>query len=319
MTAPALEVRDLEVRLGGAAVLSGVDLTVAPGEVLALLGPSGCGKTTLLAAVAGFLTPAAGEILLDGVVVSTRHRVVPPERRSIGFVFQSYALWPHLSARETVAFPMVAAGVPGDEAERRTDEILAALGLAALGGRRPAELSGGQQQRVGVARALGRDAALFLLDEPTAHLDAATRLAAEAEIAVQRRVRGAAAVHATHDPAEALGVADRVAVMRGGRIVQCADPVTVYQQPADGWVAAMTGVASVVTLPGRGRVVIRPEWVRLGDGDAATVSAVRFRGPHVDLTLDTPHGDVVARVVGSLGHRVGDVVRWDADTWPVPD
>jgi ABC-type sugar transport system ATPase subunit len=315
--AAALEVRRLVVHAGGFEILSGVDLTVDVGEVVALLGPSGSGKTTLLAAIAGFVPVSSGEIRIDGEVVGEG---VPPERRSIGFVFQSYALWPHLDARDTVAFPLRVAGVGSEEAGRCADEMLAALGIAELAGRHPSEMSGGQQQRVGVARALVRDARLYLLDEPTAHLDAVTRAAVEAEIAAQRVRRGAAAVYATHDPAEALGAADRVALMRSGRIVQTGTPVDVYERPVDEWAARMTGTVSVVEgWRGAGRVAIRPEWVRLGGTRSATVAAGWFRGSFTDLLLATAMGPIAARMPGPPRQAVGDAVTWDADrVWPLP-
>ena len=330
MTRPAaLEVNGLVVRIGAHEILSGIDLSVAAGEVVALLGPSGSGKTTLLSAVAGFLSSAAGEIRIAGELVSSPDRQAPPERRSIGFVFQSYALWPHLTARETVAFPLRAAGIGEDDAGRRADDILTALGIAELAGRRPADMSGGQQQRVGVARALARDAGLYLLDEPTAHLDAATRRAAEAEIAAQREARGAASLYATHDPTEALGLADRVALMRSGRIVQTGTPVEVYERPVDEWAARLTGPVSVVegSWPAgdaggtrHGRVAIRPEWVRLEGSTPATVAAVRFRGSFTDLTLDTAVGTIEARMPGAPQQRRGDAVTWEASrVWWLPD
>lgn len=305
---PALAVRGLHVALGGAPVLAGVDLAVAPGEVLALLGPSGSGKTTLLGTIAGFIVPSLGEVVVDGVVVAGDGHHLPPEQRRIGFVFQSYALWPHLTALDTVAFPLRMAGSGDGDARRRAGEILEALGIGDLGGRRPAQLSGGQQQRVGLARALARDASLFLLDEPTAHLDPATRAAAEALIAAQRALRGAAAVYATHDAAEALGVADRVALLRDGRIAQVGTPKEVYEQPRDEWAAVLTGPVSVVDLPGSGRVALRPEWVRLDGEHPGTVTAVRYRGPHTEIHLDTPYGPVQA--IGDGDHHPGDPVSW---------
>ena len=221
-------------------------------------------------------------------------------------------LWPHLTALETVAFPLRVAGVGDAEARRRAGEILAGLGIAGLADRRPAELSGGQQQRVGVARALARDADLYLLDEPTAHLDASTRAAAERLIDDQRAARGAAAVYATHDPAEALGTADRVALLREGRIVQIGSPREVYEEPVDEWAAVLTGPVSIVAWPGTGRVAIRPEWVTL-DGDLpATVADIRYRGSHTDVTLDTGVGPILARVGGAAGPQPGDAVRWSA-------
>jgi len=312
----ALEVRGLIVHAGSHEILSGVDLEVEAGEVVAVLGPSGSGKTTLLSAIAGFVPVSAGEVRIGGQVVGSE---VPPEKRSIGFVFQSYALWPHLDARDTVAFPLRAVGVDADAARRRADKLLDAMGIAELAGRRPAEMSGGQQQRVGVARALARDATLYLLDEPTAHLDAATRRSAEAEIAAQRAARGAAALYATHDPAEALGAADRVALMRSGRIVQVGSPIEVYERPVDEWAARMTGTVSVIAGES-GRAVIRPEWVRLDGGRRATVIAVHFRGSFTDLTLSTEVGDIEARVPGPPRHRVGETVGWEAErVWGLPE
>jgi ABC-type sugar transport system ATPase subunit len=312
----ALTLAGVVVHAGGREILSGIDLTVGAGEVVALLGPSGCGKTTLLSAIAGFVPITSGEIRMNDEAVG---HDVPPERRSIGFVFQSYALWPHLTALETVAFPLRVAGVDAAEADRRAATFLRALGIPELAARRPAEMSGGQQQRVGLARALAREARLYLLDEPTAHLDAATRRAAEAEIAAQRASRGAAALYATHDPSEALGAADRVALMRSGRIVQVGSPVEVYEQPVDEWAARMTGPVSIVAWKGDTRVAIRPEWVRLGGTQPATVTAVSFRGSFTDLTLATALGDIEARVPGPPRHQPGESITWEAErVWALP-
>lgn len=318
MTA-ALSIRGVGFSIDGVPILTGIDLEVGSGEVVAVLGPSGSGKTTLLSVIAGFVVPDSGEVVIGGRTVTGPGGHLPPERRGIGFVFQSYALWPHLTAAETVAFPLRVAGMSAAEADRRAGEILDTLGIGDLGGRRPAELSGGQQQRVGVARALARDADLYLLDEPTAHLDGATRIAAERLIDAQRTARGAAAVYATHDAAEALGMADRVALLREGRIVQVGSPRQVYEEPVDEWAAVLTGPVSIVPeWPGVGRAAIRPEWVTL-DGDLpATVADVRYRGSHTEVTLDTGSGSILARVGGESDRRPGDAVRWSATrVWPL--
>ncbi|HSG78929.1 MAG TPA: ABC transporter ATP-binding protein [Acidimicrobiia bacterium] len=329
----ALEITGLHVTLDGHPVLRGLDLTVAPREVMALLGPSGSGKTTLLSTVAGFVEPAGGTIVVGGRTVSGAGIHEPPEARDLGFVFQSYALWPHLSALDTVAFPIEAGGGSRPEARRRAKRVLDALGIGELADRRPADLSGGQQQRVGLARALARAASLFLLDEPTAHLDGPTRGAAEALIARQRREAGSAAVYATHDPGEAFAVADRVALLRDGAVVQVGAPEAVYAHPVDAWAARLTGPVSVVEVhqragavvvgeaempadgagDGPATVAIRPEWVRLGGPAPGVVQATRFRGPHTDVTLDTPVGEVEVRVAGRPAPRAGERVGWTVD------
>ncbi len=245
---PAVSCRGLTIAYGPTTVVFDLDLDVARGEMLALLGPSGCGKTTILSALAGFLPIAAGEIRIGGRVVADARRHVPPDRRDVGVVFQGYALWPHLDALDTVAYPYRRRGLGAAEARRRAGAILELLGIARLASRRPAELSGGEQQRVGLGRALAREASVYLFDEPTAHLDATLRDRLQLEIAGHRRRTGAAAVYATHDTAEALAIADRVALLRAGRLVQEGTPTDVYERPVDLWAARLTGLASIVDL-----------------------------------------------------------------------
>ncbi len=330
-----LVVRSLRAGYGDVVVLDGFDLELAEGEGLALLGPSGSGKTTLLHCIAGFVTPTAGSVSIDGRVVASPEVDVAPERRPVAMVFQHYALWPHLRAWENVAFPLRRQGRSASEARREALELMERLGIGRLADRRPAELSGGQQQRVGLARALARDARLFLFDEPTAHLDTELRIAVQEEIADRRRQAGAAAVYATHDAAEALAVADRVALVRDGRVVQSGTPRDVYERPVDLWAARLTGPASVVDLvvavaghpatvevagrtlplrlggavgPGRYRAVVRPEWVHLGGGLPGSVTAVWYRGSYTDYRLATPVGILEARALGAPRRRVGDRV-----------
>lgn len=336
--APALVCEGLTVSYGDVTVLDGLDLTVAAGETVALLGPSGSGKTTLLYAVAGFVEPTSGEIVLSGTPVHGR-RGVPPEGREVGLVFQNYALWPHMDARETVAYPLRRRGMDRGSAWRRAQELLETMGIGDLAGRRPDQLSGGQQQRVGLARALARDARLYLMDEPTAHLDAPLRAALQREIATIRQRTGAAALYATHDASEALAVADRVALLRHGRLMQIGTPVDVYERPVDLWAAELTGPVSVLEAPvvaaGHGvlsmrlgdttvevaapdgpstdrtaRVLVRPEWARLGgDGVAAELTGVSFHGPHTDHHLATPAGRLTVRTAGLARARAGEAVR----------
>jgi len=292
-----------------------VDLVVAAGEVLALLGPSGSGKSTLLHAVAGFQAPSAGRILLDGREIATPSRVVPPERRDVGVVFQHYALWPHLSALDTVAYPLRRGGESRAQARRMALEILERLDVGHLRDRRPAELSGGEQQRIGLARALARRPSLYLFDEPTAHLDTHIRAVFLEELVSRQRAGGAAAVYATHDAEEALGLADRVALLAGGRIVQTGTPAQVYAEPVDLWAARLTGPASVLDTPA-GEVLVRPEWAALGGDQRGTVAQVWFRGPHSDYLLDTAQGRLLVREPGPPTHPVGEQVGWTAKrTW----
>jgi iron(III) transport system ATP-binding protein len=253
----------------GRPALAGLELRVAPGETVALLGESGSGKTTLLNAIAGFVSPLSGEIWLSGQLASGRGRLVPPERRRIGMVFQDHALWPHLSVLDTVAYPLRRTGAGRADARRAARAILDQMGLGPLAERRPGQLSGGEQQRVGLARALACAPALYLFDEPTAHLDASLRAQILDEVARRRAADGAAAIYATHDAAEALAIADRVAVLHSGRLAQTGPPAVVYAEPADLTVAALTGPMSVLHAPvcaaGAGRYA-----VTVGD-DRATV------------------------------------------------
>ncbi len=337
-------------------VLARVDLTVPAGEVVAVLGPSGSGKTTLLDAVAGFVAPTAGEIWLSGRLVSTARRCVPPERRRVGMVFQNYALWPHLRVVDIVAYPIRRHGVATAPARRRAMELLARVDIAGLAERRPAELSGGQQQRVGLARALAADPEVFLFDEPTAHLDAHLRGVVLAEVARQRAGTGAAALYATHDSAEALAIAGRVAVLHSGRVVQTGTPAEVYARPVDLIAARLTGPVSVITArviaAGPGTVAIeiggvpttvscaasgpppdapisivtvlvRPDWASLGGDLPGRVVAVRFGGPHTDYQVDTPAGGILIRENGPPRHTAGAAVTWTLrQAWlapPAPD
>jgi iron(III) transport system ATP-binding protein len=316
---PALEVTGLEVAYDGTTALRGVSLSVAPGEVLALLGPSGSGKSTLLHAVAGFLEPRAGSIRLGGTTVAGNGRPLPPERRDVAVVFQNYALWPHLSALETVAYPVRRRGASRTEARGAAMTILERLRIAHLADRRPAELSGGEQQRVGLARALARQPSVYLFDEPTAHLDTHVRGVFLEELVARQRDSGAAAVYATHDAEEALALADRVALLREGRVLQAGTPRQVYEEPVDLFAARLTGPASVIDAPdGGGKVLVRPGWARLGGSLEAELCAVWFRGPHSDHLVASPLGELLIREPGPPRHQVGARIGWTLrHGWPL--
>jgi ABC-type Fe3+/spermidine/putrescine transport system ATPase subunit len=234
-------------------------------------------------------------------------------------VFQNYALWPHLTALDTVGYPARRRGTGRTEARAEALAMLERLRVAHLADRRPAELSGGEQQRVGLARALARRPSLYLFDEPTAHLDTHVRAVFLDELAGRRRDTGAAALYATHDAEEALGLADRVALLHEGRLLQVGTPEEVYDRPVDRFAARLTGPASVLASPdGGGDVLVRPGWARLGGPLDADVRAVWFRGPHSDHLLGTALGDVLVRAPGPPQHAVGDRVGWTlARSWPL--
>lgn len=344
--APALECRELAVGRGATPVVEGIDLEVAPGSSLALLGASGSGKTTLLDTIAGFIPPLRGQILLAGRNASDPRHRDPPERRSVGVVFQHYALWPHMSVLDIVGYPARRTGSGRAEARAAAAALLEQLGISALAQRRPAGLSGGEQQRVALARALARRPALFLFDEPTAHLDAHLRAVVLDEVARRRAESGAAAVLATHDAAEALALADTVAVVDRGRLIQAGSPQEVYECPADLAVARLTGTACVLAAEARPRdaataeitiggataavacaarrcgprLLVRPDWAALDGPFEAIASRVRFRGPHTDYTLDTAAGRLELRAAGPPRHAAGEHVTWSlARVWPLPD
>ncbi|NUH40195.1 ABC transporter ATP-binding protein [Streptomyces samsunensis] len=308
--AATVEFRRLRREFGKTVALDGLDLTVRPGELLALLGPSGCGKTTALRLLAGFEHPDAGEVLVDGQDVTG----VPAHRRDAGMVFQSYSLFPHLSAVDNVAFGLRMRKVRTAERRSRAAELLELVGLGDKGERFPHQLSGGQQQRVALARALALRPRVLLLDEPLSALDAKVRLTLREEIRRLQRELGITTLFVTHDQEEALSMADRVAVMRAGRLEQCAPPSELYGRPATAFVAEFVGTMSRIPghldgttvevlgqrLPADGEVpatpevdvLVRPEAVHVaaeGQGDARVV-ATAFLGATTRLTVRMADG-----------------------------
>lgn len=316
-TAQDLSVRGLCKSYGHVPVLCGVDLSVHAGTLTAILGPSGCGKTTLLRLIAGLERPDEGTVAVGDTVVADRAVALPPERRGLGYVAQEGAIFPHLDVAGNVGF-----GLP--RAKRRSgrvEEMLDLVGLSGLGRRLPHQLSGGQQQRVALARALAPAPALVLLDEPFAALDAGLRATMRADVRAALSATGTTALLVTHDQTEALSLADRVAVLRRGRLVQNATPQELYRTPVDTDVAGFVGQAML--LPGRARdgfaecvlgrlplpaaqrglvggvtVLVRPEQlactVAANGGLCAEVSGVTYYGHDADLHLRLPDsaGDV---------------------------
>jgi iron(III) transport system ATP-binding protein len=233
---------------GAFRALDDVSLEVDDGEFVAILGPSGCGKTTLLRQIAGFDKPNAGRILIGDAIVSAPERQVPPERRRIGIVFQSYALWPHMTVAENVAYGLNVAGVKDPERKRRVTAALSLVELDGFAERMPALLSGGQRQRVALARCLVTEPSLVLLDEPLANLDVHLHASMEREFARFHERTGTTMIYITHDQAEAMALADRIAVMDMGRVLQLATPAQLYREPADAMVASFIGEGMVVPV-----------------------------------------------------------------------
>ncbi|NJL97692.1 MAG: putative 2-aminoethylphosphonate ABC transporter ATP-binding protein [Synechococcaceae cyanobacterium SM2_3_2] len=234
---PYLSIRQVSKSFGSFVALEGIDLEVNPGEFICLLGPSGCGKTTLLRIIAGLETPDSGQIWQDGRDITP----LPPSRRDFGIVFQSYALFPNLTAEQNVAYGLVNAGIPKPERQRRVAELLELVGLTGIGGNYPAQLSGGQQQRIALARALALSPGLLLLDEPLSALDAQVRGSLRSEITQLQKCLGVTTVMVTHDQIEALTMADRVVVMAKGSIAQVGSPLSIYRDPANPFVAQFIG------------------------------------------------------------------------------
>jgi putative spermidine/putrescine transport system ATP-binding protein len=280
MREPALQLTALTKRFGAMTAVDALDLVVAQGEFVTLLGPSGCGKTTTLNMIAGFLTPDAGSISLQGRAVQS----LPPFRRDLGLVFQDYALFPHMTVAENVGFGLRMRRVARDEIERRVAEALELVQLSGLGERRPLQLSGGQRQRVALARALVIRPAMLLLDEPLSNLDLKLREEMRVEISALQRRLGIATVFVTHDQGEALTMSDRIAVMREGHVEQIGTPADIYERPATRFVAGFIG--SINMLPAR-RVAVAPDGlvgVQTAVGPA-TVRVASSSRPMTDIIL----------------------------------
>jgi len=245
----AVSLKSVSKHFGAKPAVAGVDLEVAAGEFVALLGPSGCGKTTLLRLLAGFEEPDAGVIAIGTrEVARARQGSVPPEQRGVGMVFQSHALWPHMTVGENVEYALKIRKIPSDERQRQVERALATVGLADRRDSAPETLSGGERQRVALARCLAMEPAVVLMDEPLASLDVHLRDSMQAEFHRLHRTLGATIVYVTHDQSEAMALADRVAVLDQGRLQQVAQPRALYAEPATAMVADFVGRGMVVPL-----------------------------------------------------------------------
>jgi inositol-phosphate transport system ATP-binding protein len=323
-----IEFRDMAKRFGDVAVISRMNLEIDDGEFVALLGPSGCGKSTSLLILAGIYLPSAGELLFDGHMVND----VEAKDRNVGIVFQSYALYPHMTVRDNIMFPLRFKKTPGDEARKRTKSVADLVQIGDLLDRRPSELSGGQQQRVALARALVKEPQLLLLDEPLSNLDASLRLTMRTEIKSLQEKLGITTILVTHDQVEATTMADRIICMRAGRIEQVGTPNDLYHRPSSLFVAdfigsppinlvagrAADGCFSVgsVALPVEGAagdvtVGLRPEHLNFGtSGLSGRIAQLEPMGREVLYVVDTGIGYIRVLEQGSVAaHAIGDEVR----------
>jgi ABC-type Fe3+/spermidine/putrescine transport system ATPase subunit len=325
MAEPVLQVERLTKRYQGATVVDGVELRIEPGETLCLLGPSGCGKSTILRMIAGIEVPNAGDIRIDGRLVASGNRLlVPSEKRDIGLVFQAYAIWPHMTVFQNVAYPLEVRRMAKDAIVSRVRETLAIVGLAGFETRPATQLSGGQQQRVALARALVYNPKLLLLDEPLSNLDARLRDELRNEIRRIQRQLSLTVLYVTHDQIEAMTLADRIAVMDRGRVVQLGLPSEVYDRPSNLFVQNFFGKTHVfdgTLLSVGGKPSIRLECgqtfaipaVDLADGVRIKVSV---RAEHIEImpsgsSASAGHERVVAEVeeVRFLGGRLECVLK----------
>lgn len=303
-----LELTHLSKAFGPQRVIDDLSLGVEKGEVLCLLGASGCGKTTTLRMVGGFLAPDAGRVLIDGQDVTD----LSPEVRPTSTVFQSYALFPHLSVRENVAYGLRFAGVSRAEARERAQRMIEAVGLSEHADSGVQEISGGQRQRVALARSLVLGPKVLLLDEPFSNLDANLRVRMREEVRQIQRDFGVTTVFVTHDRAEAMSFGDRLAIMREGRILQVATPREAYDRPADEYCAAFLGHVNELELDG-GRVLFRDEAVRLGaeGGLEGAVLAATYLGGSWRYDLEVAGQRIEATAPQEEAYSEGTVVPFD--------
>jgi putrescine transport system ATP-binding protein len=302
-----LRVNDVSKRFGGVTAVDRLSLEIGAGEFFALLGPSGCGKTTLLRMLAGFETPDDGQIYLDGQDIAP----VPPHLRPVNMMFQSYALFPHLSVEANIAFGLKRAGLPKSDIAARVAEMVALARLQGMEKRRPDQLSGGQRQRVALARSLARRPRMLLLDEPLGALDKKLREETQAELLQVQRQLGMTFIVVTHDQSEAMTMADRIGVMDRGRLVQVAAPRTLYEAPNSRWIAGFVGDINIVEGRiahfGDGRVTVASEGgasvIASGSGEIGAAVAVAVRPEKVVLSADAaPQG-----AVNAYAGRIADI------------
>ena len=310
----SLQLKSIRKSFGAMDVLKGVDLDVKAGEFVVFVGPSGCGKSTLLRIIAGLDDQTGGDLLIDGQLMNG----VPPAKRGIAMVFQSYALYPHLTVAKNMGLALQQEGVAKAEIDRRVNETAAMLRLDALLGRRPAELSGGQRQRVAIGRAIVRQPSLFLFDEPLSNLDAALRGGTRVELAKLHRQLGATMVYVTHDQIEAMTLADKIVVMNGGVVEQVGRPLELYNSPRTRFVAGFIGSPAMNFIEGAAAAVhgaptvgVRPEHLVVGPSGtwSGAITHAEHLGADTMLYVEVPEaGLITARIPGDATYDVGQTV-----------
>ena len=335
-----IELKNIRKSFGTVDVIKGVDIHVGDGEFAVFVGPSGCGKSTLLRLIAGLESINEGDFLLDG----KRMNEIAPDKRGIAMVFQSYALYPHMTVAQNIGFSLDLKKVPKESIRREVDEVAEKLQLSELLGRRPAALSGGQRQRVAIGRAIIKRPSVILFDEPLSNLDASLRVQMRAELQRLHQELSATVIYVTHDQVEAMTMADKIVVLKDGEVAQSAAPIDLYKNPANTFVGTFIGSPRMNLLPAtvsrsngaqvrahadngwvlslpdnlsaadgdRIQIGIRPEHLRLSeqaDAIAAEVSVVERLGVETYLTLGQPSEPIIARLDGDISARVGEKVH----------
>ncbi|MCB8876118.1 ABC transporter ATP-binding protein [Acidisoma silvae] len=329
--APLIRLSGVRKVFGGTAAIENLDLAIHAGEFFTFLGPSGSGKTTTLRIIAGFELPDAGTVALDGQDLSR----LPPHKRDVNTVFQDYALFPHLTLLENVAYGLRAKKIPAKDAILRAEAALASVRLADFGARRPGQLSGGQRQRVALARAIVNRPRVLLLDEPLGALDLKLRHQMQVELKALQQQTGITFIYVTHDQDEALTMSDRIAVFNHGRVEQIASPWMLYEQPQTAFVAGFVGITNIIARDGTA-CALRPEKIRLLSPDApaagwetmpATIAAVSYLGMSTRFLLDCADGSRLTAVEQNMAHgaeapRLAQgspvLAAWSAEApWPL--
>jgi multiple sugar transport system ATP-binding protein len=315
-----IALRKVSKAFGRHAVIPGLDLEIGDGELVVFVGPSGCGKSTLLRLIAGLEEVSAGQLLIDGEDVTR----LPPARRGLSMVFQSYALYPHMTVRDNIAFPLRMTGHDRESVERKVTEAARVLNLGEYLDRKPRELSGGQRQRVAIGRAIVREPVAFLFDEPLSNLDAALRANMRMEIAELHRQLGTTMVYVTHDQVEAMTLADRIVILNAGRVEQVGTPLELYRHPDTLFVAGFIGSprmnlvgGGAAAAHGAATIGVRPEHVSLSRTQGTwhgRVSVAEHLGSDTFVHVEVDGvGTITARVPGEFHVTHGDALWWSAD------